>query len=398
MGPVSLFRTRDVGKPIAPMPDSVSAAVGTASAPGYPAQRVPGLSATPVAAPTEEQLQGVDLRLDSFDLSSARHVSLDVQAGGWGKLINPLDDCINLGDVFWSSLDAISGPFKDSDKALLRSIFNPCLSDRRVEGDRFAPPDASYSHVEKLRTLVKAEDEVRRLRKKAFCSRDFAMSNPGRLFPSSWTSQFEFAGGQRSACADEGHPLTALTERFEYSGPAIDLLQGVLKTTAPEFDKSTEDGMCFRIYRLGTLEVRTMQEINVEETVAIIFSLRECKAVAGSVRQQQPQEKIQKVTEYVERAIGGHRRYYVVMEMESSQRILTERKQDGHIIWEADPEIIAERNSLARVMRTKECASSTTVHDLEIHADALFTDSIASPSMCKHWARSAYCRALGQMS
>jgi len=301
-------------------------------------------------------------------------------------------------DVFWSSIDATLGPFKDCDKALLRSIFNPCLSDRRAEGDRFVPPDASYSHVEKLRALVKAEDQVRQQRKEAFCNKEFAMSNPGRLFPSSWTSEFELACDQMPIRGVEGRPITALTERFEYCGHAIDLLQGALKTIAPEFDKSAEDGVCFRIYRLGTLEVRTMQEPDCEETVGIIFSLRDCGADTGSIQQLQTRARIRKVTEYVERTVAGHRRYYVVMETESGQRILTERNQDGQIIWEADPEIIAQRNSLAKVTRTKECASSTTVHDLEMHGDALPKYSPASPSMCKHWARSTYCHALGQMS
>lgn len=36
--------------------------------------------------------------------------------------------------------------------------------------------------------------------------------------------------------------------------------QEVLPDTAPVFEKSAEDGTVFRIYRFGTLEVRTMQE------------------------------------------------------------------------------------------------------------------------------------------
>merc|ERR1712227_1154885 len=109
----------------------------------------------PAAPLTDEQLQGVDLRLDNSDLSSARHVSLEVHAGSWGKLIRPLDDCITLSSGFWSSLDSDPCPFKECDQALLKAIFNPHLSDRRDEAERFVPPDASYSHVTKLRGLVK---------------------------------------------------------------------------------------------------------------------------------------------------------------------------------------------------------------------------------------------------
>lgn len=386
MGPVALVKTREVGKPITPIPDVTSAAVHTTA---YPGHRIPGFGATPAAPPTDEQLQGVDLRLDSFDLSSARHVSLEVQAGSWGNLIKPLDDCITLGDAFWSSFDS-TGPFKDGDKALLKSIFNPCLSDRRNEGDRFAPPNASYSHVEKLRSLVKAEETVRQQRKDTFCSKGFAMSEPGRLFPSSWTSEFELASGHTQIRIPEGRPLTALTERFEYRSQAAEMLQGVLKTAAPVFDKSTEDGLCFRIYRLGSLEVRTMQEIHCEESIVAIFSLRDSKAGTGSVQPLQPHEKIRKATEYVERAMAGHRRYYIVLETEGGQRILTERHQDGRITWEADPENLDERNSLAKVTRSNECSSGTTIHDLELLADGIPQKCNASPSICKQWARSTY--------
>ena len=34
----------------------------------------------------------------------------------------------------------------------------------------------------------------------------------------------------------------------------------VLPVAAPEFNKATEDGVVFRIYRIGSLEVRTIQE------------------------------------------------------------------------------------------------------------------------------------------
>ena len=41
------------------------------------------------------------------------------------------------------------------------------------------------------------------------------------------------------------------------------LLEEVLPTAAPEFHKATEDGVVFRIYRLGSLEVRTTQDPRV---------------------------------------------------------------------------------------------------------------------------------------
>ena len=45
-------------------------------------------------------------------------------------------------------------------------------------------------------------------------------------------------------------------------------LKEVLADAAPVFDKSTEDGTAYRIYRFGTVEVRTMQDSGIPKTVA----------------------------------------------------------------------------------------------------------------------------------
>merc|ERR1719482_2188705 len=88
------------------------------------------------------RVQGVDLRLDNFDLSEAKHVSPEAQSGSWSGELKSLDDCVAVGDIFWSSLESDSKIFKDEDRSLLREVFNPKLTDRRAEGDLFAPPDA----------------------------------------------------------------------------------------------------------------------------------------------------------------------------------------------------------------------------------------------------------------
>merc|ERR1719454_1814426 len=94
-----------------------------------------------------------------------------------------------IGDGFWSSLDDTSNKvFQDDDRDLLRSIFNPSLCDRRAEGDLFCPPDASHSYVTKLRNLVKQEETVREKRREQFLSKSFIMSDPGSVFPATWTS------------------------------------------------------------------------------------------------------------------------------------------------------------------------------------------------------------------
>merc|ERR1719482_189417 len=102
-----------------------------------------------------------------------------------------LEDCVAVGNTFWSSLASCSNVFKNDDRALLREVFNPKLTDRRSEGDLFAPPDASHTYVTKLRALVKEEESVRQRRKTNFFARTFAIDKPGPLFPSSWESSFE---------------------------------------------------------------------------------------------------------------------------------------------------------------------------------------------------------------
>lgn len=347
----------------------------------------------PTQAPalSSDPLKGVDLRLDNFDLSSAKHVSLEAQSGSWGDLVKPLDDCTNLGEAFWSSLECAS-LFKESDTSLLRSIFNPHLSDRRLEGASFVPPDASYSHVAKLSALVKEEDAVRRERKEAFSRADFDISAPGSLFPYFWTPKMGVVGG-----ALEARP--ALLERPEFLSQAPQLLQGMLSTVPPSFDKTTEDGMHFRVYRLASLEVRTTQEHDSEEEVCMIFSVNNLekesqRSTTGQKVEQQ--DKIKKATEYVERKIvAGTAKgfcYYLVLETENGQKILTERLENGQVVWHENPENLEFRSSLSKVTRCEECHKGTTVRDIQKRATSASQDSCASPSVCKRWARSTYNR------
>jgi len=302
-----------------------------------------------------------------------------------------------LSEAFWSSFETDRSPFKDSDQALLKAIFNPHLCDRRAEGDQFAPPDASYSHVAKLRALVKEEEAVRQRRREAFCSKSFSMDRPGHVFPESWTSDFQLENGQTQMPVAEGRSMCALTERFEYQAQGTEMLKDALKTAVPIFDKFTEDGMCFRIYRLGSLEVRTFQEIQCEVVIGAVFSLQDPKSSASSrTCKVEEEEIITKATEYVERAVAGHRRYYVVLETEAGQQILTERHRDGRVSWEAYPENLEERNSLAKVTRSKACLAATSIRDLDMHAMSISQDGPVSPSACKRWARSTFWRIVGQ--
>lgn len=106
-----------------------------------------------------ERPQGVDLDLNKFDLSSTHKMPEQTFAGSWSNTI---------AEKFWANVDGEKSVFDGDDVNLLRLIFNPHLSDRRMEGDLFLPPDASFSLVKKLRNLTKSEEVVRAQRREHF--------------------------------------------------------------------------------------------------------------------------------------------------------------------------------------------------------------------------------------
>jgi len=358
--------------------------------------------------PGAPQLQGVDLRLDSFDLSSAKRVSLEAQEGSWGSEARSLDECVAVGKAFWCGLDANSKLFKEDDRDLLQRVFNDELSDRRMEGDRFAPPDATYDYVQKLRALVKEEDMVRQKRKDRFFSKSFVMTNPGTLFPASWFSGFEASRSSAPVREAAERPQAALHARPEYKGEAATLLLNVMRKSAPVFDKSTEEGLRFRIYQMGTLEVRTTQMMGSKEEVGTVFSIRLPKSKGGRKGERiHEQEKITKATEYVESTLGGTApseekvaapcRYYLVLETENGHKIVTERLANGKVTWEEDPDDVEDRNSLARVTRVKPASASLTVRDMKAYHTTITKGSPGesiTQSVCKRYARNLFARAV----
>merc|ERR1712060_342696 len=105
------------------------------------------------------------------------------------------------------------------------------------------------------------EAMVREERKQHFLSGEFHEEDAGSLFPSSWKMSFQIAK------KDGGH----LCERPEFLSQAA-VLGPALASALPTFDKCTEDGIRFRIYRVGGIEVRTTQESGSEEEIGAVFS------------------------------------------------------------------------------------------------------------------------------
>jgi len=325
--------------------------------------------------------RGVDLNLDRFSLSAA--------SGSWDGRVQAEDACANIGRAFWSSItDGSDGALKEEDKVLFRSIFNPVLSDRRDDGDVFAPPDTSLQHMQKLRSLVQEEERLRRERKAHFRSLAFDPAAPGSLYPFSWRATLEVSR--------EAHQSREMCLRTDCRTQAR-FLERALRSAVPAFDKSTEDGLRFRIYRLGSLEIRTLQDHDGSEAIVAVLS--------ASVREheQQPSvadfERLAKVTEYVERAANGKDRHsFVVLQTQEGNIVRTERGLDGSIAWEENPEDLDDRNSLAKVIRSAECKDSyTTVQNMKLLLEKEVHDSSGCDTCgpCEAYAQAAYCRALG---
>mmetsp|Transcript_107455 Transcript_107455/g.269550 ORF Transcript_107455/g.269550 Transcript_107455/m.269550 type:complete len:895 (+) Transcript_107455:103-2787(+) len=332
--------------------------------------------------------QGVDLNLDKFNLSAPAQ-----EGGRWGGSVQAKDGQLAIGSSFWPSLES-GAAFSPEDANLLKDVFHPCLSDRRQEAEHFTPPPTSASYMQKLRQLVKGEQLVRRQRKEHFCSAYFNMNDAGLLFPSSWTSSFEI---EHSADAAAALPLHARTDFAAEAG----LLREALRFAAPVFDKCTEDGMRFRIYKIGSLQVRTLQEHAAEEAVAAVFSTRapQTVAVAAASRGQasrgaKESEKIVKATEYVERAEGSARfKSYVVLETEEGHFIVVEKAAVGVVPWAENPAGLDDRNSLAKVIRSKDCRDSgMTVGVIK----GVYVQELVKDSSSTRFAQAVFCHATGE--
>jgi len=202
--------------------------------------------------------RGVDLNLDQFNLTTPVATEGDAWVADHGV------KCAAMGSAFWASLDEDGAEFRADDKKLLRAIFDANMSDRRQEGERFVPPDTSCDYVQRLRKLVQEEEKCKQQRLQHFLSAQFSTAAPGELFPSSWKPSVEVAekkdSGELNAC--------------HYDNDQEVELQSMLKTVTPVFDKSTEEGIRFRIYQLDSLEVRTTQQSDLgsNETIGAVFS------------------------------------------------------------------------------------------------------------------------------
>lgn len=214
--------------------------------------------------------QGVDLSLDDFDFMDARHLP--------GHCVQPTSDCVPIGKAFWTAVDDPSrSALTGEARTLLSNIFNPKLCDRRMDGDAFTPPSTNASYLDKLRALLHGEEELRRQRRHRFMSTSFIMEDVGPLFPAAWTSTIQLA---REELAGEVINESVCVGMLQLDAERS-LSRQALTQAQVVFDRQTEDGIHFRIYRPGSMEVRTIQEFEEEEEIVAAFLLPGRGVAAG---------------------------------------------------------------------------------------------------------------------
>eukprot|EP00930_Biecheleria_cincta_P060792 TRINITY_DN4638_c0_g4_i1.p1 TRINITY_DN4638_c0_g4~~TRINITY_DN4638_c0_g4_i1.p1 ORF type:complete len:962 (-),score=205.08 TRINITY_DN4638_c0_g4_i1:117-3002(-) len=355
--------------------------------PGLQGMQV-GPSGRPMFMPQRFQLtqrgetpQGVDLNLDKFQLSEPERFAGMLPACSAGK--GSLEASVTLGQAFLKSFRERSYQvLKDEHKSLLQSIFNSSLADRLQEGDSFIPPDPNAAYVLKLKNLIDEEQGKLLRRKSLFFDRSFAIGHAGPEFPSSWTAQFQVARPSHSVASQEALRTSLVQlevdDTFQQS-----LMEDILPKVAPEFKKTTEDGTLFRIYRLGSLEVRTVQEPHLAEKVGVVFlskaptwSLHPAKSASAG----HDEEKIVKANlyleggKYLDQNPSGKRlsqcHHYVVLQTDHSNVMVMEMLADGSTTTDVNPQSVEVRNSLSKLLQTvDDCEQmNVTYGDLKVIA------------------------------
>lgn len=311
------------------------------------------------------QFRGVDLHLGALPVvDSHRRLAGD----------GALDSCPTFDSTFWQHVDGaaeVKSGLNATQKSLLQAVYNPSLCDRREEGELFMPPDTTIEYARKLKGMVDTEKHVMTDRKEHFFSTSFVPGKTvvpdkiGSDFPSAWATVVEIANGYEF---DEDKPKCPVTlhPRPDYKAKAAALLRDAMQSTTPTFEKSTEDGTVFRIYRFGSLEVRTTQDPNGQEEVGVVYS-HQAPTASKAVEDT---EKIEKVVLYAERDLkreGGHR-FYILIETNEGSLIVTEQLLDGNVTWEENPADVGSRNSMAKVIKAADCGDEhLTVQAIRKH-------------------------------
>jgi len=348
-----------------------------------------------------EAPQGVDLNLDKFSLTEPDRMNNILPA--CSASLDSVEGRVSLGHVFLQNFQQTScSGLKEEHRQLLKCILNPAICDRIEEGAAFVPPEPQLEYISRVRNLVSEESKILENRKARFFAKDFAADSPGPEFPCSWTSQCQVAkeGRTPSKIAANQHRLMMIDVDSEFQKF---LLSDVLPGVTPDFDKATEDGVVFRTYSVGRLQIRTTEAQVGEEVVGAVFSHQTPSWQPSPGKQAKPvreSERVVKAKVYIEavetmaQPQSACGRFYVVLETEASNTVVTEKVADGSSSWVLNADNLEERNSLARLLFTTECKGATLQSIRSLQAK----HSMPNPESEVPAASKAYAEAIFQLT
>jgi hypothetical protein len=319
--------------------------------------------------------------VDQFDLLEARVVA--------GRCLTSNSDPTAIARAFWPSLATSEGPaacFQDEDRQLLNKIFSPYLSDRRQDGDLFNPPETCQAYVEKLRALVLQEEQVQEKRRELFLNPAFDPNDASSIFPSFWTGTIEVSDKDSQGRQQKVSHRNGFLQPF--TGEQLSLKD--LEACSCVFEKATENGTRFRIYRGSDFEARTIQEYGKQEVVGATFSLQTSGHTCATGPAIRAGEALVQATVYVEGAGAGGSGpgYFVVMETKQGSTITTEKLDCGEVTWSENPADLKLRRSFAKVLYSEAISDSgLTVGTMKEHRETLLRDAGgSSEAKRRHYA------------
>lgn len=367
-----------------------------------------GQSGRPMFMPQRFQLgqraempQGVDLNLDKFDLSKPdRFGSMPPCSGAPGSL----ETKVTLGRAFLQSLRARKyDELKPEHQEVLLKVFQSPQCDRTQEGDAFIVPDPNMEYTSKLRSHIHEENSLLERRKLHFCDKAFKVGNAGHDFPRSWTSRFQIEK-DGLAPKTEASNKTGLVKVEIDKAYSASLVRDVLPTAAPEFQEKTEDGTCFCIYKIGSLEIRTTQERFAEEQIGVVYSSRAPTwNLAATSQELSEREKVVECKVFLEAAEGdvvGKQPHHLYMVCITANKnvIVTEKLANGSTFFLVNPKSLEDRNSLAKQLFKSDCVEQATVKDVktqQTNFNKTFEEGV-SLSVRKQYVKSVFKQLTGK--
>ena len=125
-------------------------------------------------------------------------------------------------------------------------------------------------------------------------------------------------------------------------------------------------------------QVRTTQEVDGQEAIAVVFSSGAASWEAKAVDSEDAlgRERLVKCKVYVEameqepqlhlaKDARAGCNFYIVLETEKKNRIVTEALGAGNLSWVQNPNNLEDRNSLAKLLFTVDCKDDLHARDLK---------------------------------